>query len=227
MPGIVGLITSMTPEWATERLARMMGCLCHDANYTTGVWANEQCGVYIGWTEPAGTSAYSMPIKSAQGHACLIFSGEHFSAHKNRQNPGYLLDLWEDAPSFPATLNGRFHGLVADGRRGAAALFNDRYGMHRLYYHESDEAFYFSAEAKSILAVCAELRAINAQALSELISCGCVLENGTVFDRINALPPGSCWEFRNGSLFRKRTYFQPSEWEAQEPLDSESYYREF
>ena len=29
-------------------------------------------------------------------------------------------------------------------------LFNDRYGMHRIYYHETKEAFYFAAEAKAI-----------------------------------------------------------------------------
>ena len=28
-------------------------------------------------------------------------------------------------------------------------LFNDRYGMHRIYYHEAKEAFYFAAEAKA------------------------------------------------------------------------------
>jgi len=33
-------------------------------------------------------------------------------------------------------------------------LFNDRYGMQRLYYNESREAFYFAAEAKAVLAVC-------------------------------------------------------------------------
>jgi len=38
-----------------------------------------------------------------------------------------------------------------DRTQGTAMLFNDRYGMHRIYYHESKEAFYFAAEAKAIL----------------------------------------------------------------------------
>jgi len=33
-------------------------------------------------------------------------------------------------------------------------LFNDRFGMHRLYYHESPDAWYFAAEAKAICAIC-------------------------------------------------------------------------
>ena len=42
--------------------------------------------------------------------------------------------------------------------RRNAILFNDRYGMERIYFHESKEAFYFAAEAKAILGVRPELR---------------------------------------------------------------------
>jgi asparagine synthase (glutamine-hydrolysing) len=40
------------------------------------------------------------------------------------------------------------------------------------------------------------------------------------------MPAASAWTFRNGSLQKKYTYFQPQEWEAQDPLEPESYYRE-
>ena len=36
-------------------------------------------------------------------------------------------------------------------------------------------AFYFSAEAKAILAVCPELRRLNLRALGEFVACGCTL----------------------------------------------------
>ena len=39
-------------------------------------------------------------------------------------------------------------------------------------------------------------------------------------------PAASAWVFRNGVLERKNSYFQPREWENQETLDPESYYRE-
>src|SRR5207245_2473716 len=50
-------------------------------------------------------------------------------------------------------LNGRFHGLLLDRARRTATIFNDRYGLQRLYVHESKDAFYFAAEAKAILTV--------------------------------------------------------------------------
>src|SRR6202030_3666816 len=77
----------------------------------------------------------------------------------------YLLQRRHDEGTFPASLNGRFQGLLVDRLRGHALLFNDRYGMHRVYYHESADAFYFAAEAKAILAVCPELRRVDARGL--------------------------------------------------------------
>ena len=103
-------------------------------------------------------------------------------------------------------------------------LFNDRFGLQRLYYHEANDAVYFAAEAKAILKVRPELRAIDARGLGEFITCGCVLENRTLFSGIHVLPPGSAWTFREGLLKTKEFYFEPREWEAQEPLKAEEYY---
>jgi Asparagine synthase (glutamine-hydrolyzing) len=178
-----------------------------------------------------------MPLRNEQGDVALVFSGEEFPPPETvrylrerghaveAEGTSYLIHLCEEDPAFPAGLNGRFHGLVADERRGAVTLFNDRYGMHRLYYHESKEAFYFAAEAKAILAVRPELRRIDPRGLGEAVSCGCVLENRTLFEGIGVLPAGSAWSFRNAALERKGSYFQPQEWEEQEPLEPEAYYR--
>jgi asparagine synthase (glutamine-hydrolysing) len=62
--------------------------------------------------------------------------------------------------------------------------------------------------------------------MGELVSCGCVLENRTVFKNINALPPASAWVFKNGAAERKSSYFNPKDWENQEPLELEQYYRQ-
>jgi asparagine synthase (glutamine-hydrolysing) len=104
-------------------------------------------------------------------------------------------------------------------------LFNDRYGLHRLYYHESSEAFYFGAEAKAILSVRPELRRLEPRAFGEFVSCGCVLENRTLFQGVYVLPAAAKWRFDHGSLTERSNYFHPSEWEGQDPLDPEAYYQ--
>jgi asparagine synthase (glutamine-hydrolysing) len=98
--------------------------------------------------------------------------------------------------------------------------------MHRIYYHQSTEAFYFAAEAKAILAVRPELRQADARGLGELVACGCVLENRTLFEGIHVLPPAAAWVLRGGSIEQKACYFQPRVWEEQDTLEPESYYRE-
>jgi asparagine synthase (glutamine-hydrolysing) len=238
MPGIVGLLTKMPSEWAKPQLLRMVESLCHESSYGTGTWIDESLGIYIGWVVRKNSFSDGMPLQNERGDVCLVFSGEEFSevgtAHRLKERghalevegPSYLVHLYEEDPAFLADLNGRFHGLLTDRTRGTATLFNDRYGMHRLYYHDSKEAFYFAAEAKAILAVRPELRTLDSRGLGEFISCGCVLENRSLFAGINVLPPASAWTFRDGSLERKDFYFQPREWEEQDPLEPESYYRE-
>ena len=230
MPGIVGLITKKPGEWAREELCQMLKAMRHEPFYTMGTWADESSGVYVGWTATNHSSFSRMPLTNQRGDVVLLFSGEEFAGSDGHatsaSGPGYLLSLYEDDPSFPAGLDGMFHGLVVDRKRGTATLFNDRYGMCRIYYHEAKDAFYFAAEAKAILTVRPELRKVNARSLGEFVALSCVLQDRTLFEGIHRLPGGSTWTFRGGSVERKSAYFQPREWEEQPSLDPESYYRE-
>jgi asparagine synthase (glutamine-hydrolysing) len=237
MPGIVGLMTKMPRDWAEPQLRRMVKALLHEPSYVSGTWMDESTGVYLGWIARKNSFSDEMPLSSERGDVTLIFSGEEYpepgTAGRPKGpghgvatgGPSYLVDVYEDDPTFPAGLNGRFHGLLADRRQGTSTLFNDRYGLHRIYCHESKDAFYFAAEAKAILAVRPELRMADRQSLGELVSCGCTLQNRTLFKGIEVLPPASAWLFRDGSLQQKKTYFQPQEWENQEPLEPEAYYQ--
>jgi asparagine synthase (glutamine-hydrolysing) len=65
---------------------------------------------------------------------------------------------------------------------------------------------------------------MDSRGFGEFVSCGCVLENRTLFQDVHVLPPGSGWLFRNGALENKAAYFEPREWEEQERLEPEAYY---
>jgi asparagine synthase (glutamine-hydrolysing) len=238
MPGIVGLIAKISPERAEQELLRMVAAIRHESFYATGTWTDESMGVYVGWAARKNSFSDGMPLHNERGEVTLVFSGEEFpepgtvSHLRERghsvaaEGPSYLVHLYEEDPSFPAGLNGRFHGLLTDRNRGTTILFNDRYGMQRIYFHEAKDAFYFAAEAKAILAVRPELRKVDPRGLGEFVACGCVLENRTIFQGIQALPPASLWTFRNGTLAQKDKYFDPSEWENQGPLEPEAYYQQ-
>jgi asparagine synthase (glutamine-hydrolysing) len=236
LPGIVGIVTNRPRAAAESELNQMLESLRHESFYTAGTWSDPAQGIYVGWVAREGSFAAPMPLQNERGDITLVFSGEEFpepgtiaalraAGHAVAPDgPSYLVHRYEEEPDFPKRLNGRFHGLVADRARGTAMLFNDRYGLQRLYYHEAKDSFYFAAEAKAILKVRPELRATDPRGLGEFIVCGCVLENRTLFQDIHVLPPGSAWTFRGGTLEKKTRYFDPREWEGLEPLKPEEYY---
>ncbi len=234
MPGIVGLITRMPRREAEQELHRMVESLRHESFYRSGTWVDEQLGVYIGWMIRKDSFSDGLPLANAQGDVTMFFSGEEYSEFGTAgrcldgrcRGLSYLIDRYEMDAEFPKCLNGRFQGIVVDKKSSTVQLFNDRFGMERVNYHEAKQAFYFAAEAKAILAVRPELRQIDPQGLGELISCGCVLEDRTVFQDVKVLPPASCWSFCNAKLEHRDSYFHPREWEEQEALDCESYYQE-
>src|SRR5439155_14334241 len=100
----------------------------------------------------------------------LIFSGEHFahqdSASSGENHNGYdatnathLLGLYEKkGEKFLLDLNGWFAGVLVDLRQYSLLLFNDRFGVQRIYYCQDRESFAFSAEAKSLFAARPETR---------------------------------------------------------------------
>src|SRR5438477_12047442 len=143
----------MPRERAEPQLLEMVNALRHEPFHAVGTWIDERVGVYVGWTVAKQSFADGMPLRNEGGDVVLVFSGEDVREPgiqrdlKGRHNfaaegPEYLVHLSEEDPSFPAALNGRFHGLRVDRAIGMATLFNDRYGMHRLYYHASKDAFY-------------------------------------------------------------------------------------
>jgi asparagine synthase (glutamine-hydrolysing) len=230
MPGIVGLITKRPPDWAKPQLMRMVAAMQHEPFHRVGTWIDESLGVYAGWAVIENSFADGMPLQDRKRNLTLIFSGEEYGRRStedrgDESQSAFLLRLAANDPGFVSGLDGLFHGLLADSARECVTLFNDRYGMHRLCYHESPDAFYFAAEAKAILAARPDLRVPSPQGLGEFLACSCVLENRTIFKHIAVMPGGACWTFRQGVLKQKCTYFDPKKWEEQTPLDAESFYQ--
>jgi asparagine synthase (glutamine-hydrolysing) len=236
MPGIAGIITKKPREQASAELERMVASMLHEPFYVSGTWMDPELGVYVGWVELDDPRRGHLPQQNETGSKVLVFSGNNFPepglAQRLRERGhsveegslAHLIHAAEEDEEFPAGLNGQFHGLLVDRARATAMLFNDRYAARRLYIHEARDAFYFAAEAKAILAVRPELRSACERGLGELVSCGCVLEDRTLFKGIGLLPWAAAWTFADGALECRGQYFAPEEWEEQEPLEPEPYY---
>ena len=178
-------------------------------------------GVHVGWVSHRGSFADCMPLWNERRDICLVFSGEDFmDADEVRQlcgrefdaqtgNASYLIALYEAIGlRFIEKLNGWFSGLLIDLRKNVVVLFNDRYGLGRIYFHEAPDRFYFASEAKALLEILPRLRRLDLRGVAETFSCGSVLQNRTLFDGISLLPGGSRWSFAPNGHISKEKYFE-------------------
>jgi asparagine synthase (glutamine-hydrolysing) len=187
-------------------------------------------GIYAGWVAMASSFADGQVFTNQRQDIVLLFSGECFQDpesfdkfpgnddSRSGSNGRWLISLYErlGAP-FVEKLNGLFSGLLLDKRRRRAFLFNDRYGIERIYCCETRDGIYFASEAKAIVRVVEEARAFDRRGVAQFLKFGCTLDGQTLFNGVQLVPGGSLWSFEQGNL-RKGRYFRPKNWELQPPL---------
>ncbi|MFO0699169.1 MAG: asparagine synthase-related protein [Nitrospira sp.] len=227
MPGIVGIIGRGSAGKLRCDLQQMIDCMNHESFYRSGSYINEDLGVYAGWTCHQDSYADGMPITNERGDIILLFVGEHFDDEvtKKPSKARALLQQYEEkGETFLENLNGWFSGLLVDLRKLKVILFNDRYAMRRVYYHQANDVFVFGSEAKALLKLRPELRQLELQSLGEMISCNCVLEGRTLFRGISLLPGGVVWSWVDKVGPTQDVYFKPSDWEQLTELDEATFY---
>ena len=205
----------------------MVQCMLHDPSYSRGTYCAPELGCYLGWTAHAGSYADCNPVVDDRGEVALIFAGEHF-AHGDRgghETPSCLLKKYMDrGASFVEDINGWFNGVVVDRRSESVLLFNDRFGVSRVYYHQSKGVFTFASEAKAVLSVRPDARSIDPAGLGQFLGFGTVFGERTLFSNVSQLPGGSCWSFDRTATLTKRHYFHPRTWTEQPLLEPEAFY---
>ena len=239
MPGIVGII-SERPSVECESLVKSMASsMEHQSFYDSGMYSAPELGIYGGWVAHENSFAAGQPFFNERGDIALLLSGECFAdaemrtglrqkGHGLGQAAGsWLVHLYEEeGDRFFEKLNGLFSGLLIDKRQAKAFLFNDRYGLERLYWHETEDAVFFASEAKALLRVLPDLRAFDREGVAQFLAFGCTLGQATLFRGVQLVPGGSLWSFQNGKC-QKRKYFSPKSWESQPILSAEAFVAEF
>ena len=238
MPGIVGIVSQRPSQEHYGLLKSMVKCLIHEPFYTDGTYINEELGLWSGWACHDGTFGDCLPIWNEKKDICLLFSGEDFADQTEidalrmrghefaSEGANYLVHRYEEMGyEFLKKLNGWFSGLLLDLREQKFILFNDRYGVNRLYYHEDAGGFYFSSEAKALLKILPATRQLNVRSVGELVCCEAILQNRSLFSGISLLPGGSSWVFSRGEPVKKKRYFKQEAWESQPELSGSQFYQ--
>jgi asparagine synthase (glutamine-hydrolysing) len=230
MPGIAGIIGNGPPE-VHERLVRtMVQAMAYDERFVSGVRSARSMGLHAGWVAHRGSNA-AKQCRDTHGARWALVSGELFpidgQSAKIPAGPHLLLDRYEArGTGFAEDLNGLFSVLLVDENRERALLLNDRYGIERIYVHESGDTLFFASEAKALLSILPELREWDEQGVAQFLKFGSTTDGRTLYRGIRFLPGGSFWRFEAGRL-RKDRYFDPRAWECAVPLDTRAYEQRF
>ena len=235
MPGITGIVSKRPAEDCQRLSQAMVTSMEHESFYDSGMYSTPEMGIYAGWVAHENSFAAGQPFFNERRDVVLLFSGECFldpetiaatnqKTHENEQGVGgWLVRLYEEeGDQFVEKLNGLFSGLLIDKRQGKAFLFIDRYGVERIYWHETKDAIFFASEAKALLRVLPELRAFDKEGVAQFLTFGCTLGERTLFRGVHLLEGSSVWSFENRKC-HKRKYFSPEMWESQVTLTAEDF----
>jgi asparagine synthase (glutamine-hydrolysing) len=223
MPGIAGIISSGPGADCEGLLSAMIATMRHEPFYESGVYSAPDIGVYAGWTAHPRSFAARASAAPRPPHLMCVLSGECVGTAEETD----LATIYtKHGDSGVRELNGLFSGLLIDRERARAVLFNDRYGLERIYLHETADALYFASEAKALLAVLPDCRALSDQGVAQFLAFGCTHGDQTLFRGVSLLEGGSLWSFdRSGR--RKQRYMTPTGLEQQPALSGEGFNEEF
>jgi asparagine synthase (glutamine-hydrolysing) len=237
MPGVVGVISKIHARECESLVHSMISCMKHESFYVSGTHFVPEMGIYAGWVALDGSFAAQQVFMNDRNDIILVFAGECLPGSESQavhdrngnlpDDKSWLIRLYEEqGDNFFEKLNGLFSGLLIDKRQKRAFLFNDRYGLERLYVCDTKKGFYFASEAKALLQILPELRRFDEVGVTQFLTFGCTLEWQTLFRGLELLPGGSLCVFEAGS-FRRGRYFSSASWESFSPATEEAFESKF
>ena len=233
MPGIAGIIGRGSAEVCRHLLDQMVAAMKPDPFLASGTHCAPDLGVFVGWVAHRGSFAARHSARISDQGLRLAWTGECFAAGTtNPPQPddlaARLRDLGGDrGDGVAAQLNGLFGGVLIDTLRNRALLVNDRYGGERIYVCEQAGTTYFASEAKALLRVVPETRALDPQGVAQVLKYGSTLGDKTLFRNVRLLPGASLWTFEYGACSTRRRYFRPEQWHPDSVLSEDAFEARF
>ena len=224
MPGLLGMLSARPPAECERTVRLMLGALTEGTDLLHGRSAMPALGLYAGWAAAPGSFAAGVNAQALRPDRFALVAGEVWPQRWARER----LLSGEDIDDRAARgFNGQFSALIADGRRQRLVLFNDRYGMERIYLYQDGADTYFASEAKAILRVAPRARRLDDRAMADLLCWGSVLHGRTLFRGMGCLAGGTMLVSDGGAGWQARTYDSARGGEQDDPLEEAEFVRRF
>ncbi len=217
MCGITGFIDfsrRANREFLLGTVEKMATTLYHRGPDSAGVWADEACGITLGFRRLAILDLSvegEQPMKSADGRFTVVFNGEiynflelrgeleklgyGFRGHSDTEVMLAAFVEWGIEPTVKR-LNGMFAIAVWDARGEELILIRDRIGKKPLYYGVFGNTFVFGSELKSLRAHPEFRGEIDRESLALYLKFGYVPSPHSIYQNVKKLAPGCLLKIR-------------------------------
>jgi asparagine synthase (glutamine-hydrolysing) len=224
------LVTDLPAADAARQLEAMVRTMMHEPFYAAGSALFPEHQLYCGWVDHCNDRSRPVALHEHDNKAVLLVgeeSGWTGGERSSQEAAHSLLGAYAaGSDRWLRELNGWFAGVLIDRQRSEILVFNDRYGMHRVYHAPVAGGYAFASEAKALLSIRDESRAFDTAGLGEYLASGCVFSGRTLFRDVQRLPAASLWKLKADGTIDAGRYFQPEEWEQQAPLQRDAFYNE-
>lgn len=211
MCGITGFIDfscQAKREFLLGTVEKMAMTLYHRGPDSAGVWADEACGITLGFRRLAILDLSvegEQPMKSADGRFTVVFNGEiynflelrgeleklgyEFRGHSDTEVMLVAFVEWGIEPTVKR-LNGMFAIAVWDAGKEEMTLIRDRIGKKPLYYGAFGKTLIFGSELKSLRAHPDFRGEVDRESLALYLKFGYVPSPRSIYQNVKKLAPG-------------------------------------
>lgn len=205
MCAIAGLLhLDPAPPPRRETLQAMVDCLAHRGPDGQGLWLDDRAALGHARLSLVDLQGGAQPLCNEDHSLQLVFNGEVYNHRELRQglerrghrlrtgsDAEVVLHLYEEqGDDAVQALNGPFAFALWDQRQRRLLLARDRVGMRPLLWTQQGARLAFASEAKALLSLPGQHRALDLLALAETLQLWSPLAPRTAFEGIHALPPG-------------------------------------
>ncbi|MDQ3041746.1 MAG: asparagine synthase (glutamine-hydrolyzing) [Acidobacteriota bacterium] len=234
MCGITGFIDfnrQAKREFLLGTVEKMATTLHHRGPDSAGAWADEACGVALGFRRLAIldlSAEGEQPMRSMDGRFTIVFNGEIYNflelrgeleklGHRFRGHSDTEVTLaafveW-GIEATVKKLNGMFAIAVWDANAEELTLIRDRIGKKPLYYGAFGDTFVFGSELKSLRAHADFRGEIDRESLALYFKFGYVPGSRSIFQNVKKLAPAHFVKIRAA---RKEVGEQSAYWSLRE-----------
>jgi len=111
-----------------------------------------------------------------------------------------------EGASFVAEANGWFAAVVVDCRLKRVYVATDRFGMHPLYYCETERGLFVASEARTVLKLAGLRTELSLAGLADYLAYNGVLNGRTLFRDVYRMPAAALWRF-DGQAWDRGQHF--------------------